>query len=43
MNLINLKNIEKAFGTGEGRVVALKNINLTINEGELIAIMGASG
>ncbi len=39
-NLIELKNICKTY---ENRVEALKNINLTIKKGELIAIIGSSG
>ena len=43
MELIKLTNIEKTYGTGNNKVVALKDINLEINKGELIAIIGASG
>lgn len=43
MNLIELKNIKKVYGKGEASVEALKEINLTIDKGEMIAIMGASG
>jgi putative ABC transport system ATP-binding protein len=41
--LVILENIEKRYdGPGAG-VVALKKINLVINEGEFVAIMGPSG
>lgn len=43
MTLINLKNISKTFGAKDIEVVALRDINLKINEGEMIAIIGASG
>ena len=40
---IELKNVSKAYGTGENRVQVLSNINLTIEEGEFVAIVGFSG
>ena len=43
MSLINLKNISKKFGFKDTEVLALKDINLEINEGEIVAIVGASG
>lgn len=43
MNLIELKNINRYFGQGEHRVHILKDINLTITQGEFIAIIGQSG
>jgi putative ABC transport system ATP-binding protein len=43
MPLIELKNISKNYGRGENSFPALKNINLTIDRGEFVAITGASG
>ncbi|MGG7178288.1 ABC transporter ATP-binding protein [Clostridium paraputrificum] len=43
MNIISLKNISKIYGKGNGETRALKNINLNIEKGEMIAIMGPSG
>lgn len=43
MELINLKGIVREYGSGENIVHALKNIDLSINKGDLIAIMGPSG
>ncbi|MGN1043607.1 MAG: ABC transporter ATP-binding protein [Acutalibacteraceae bacterium] len=43
MNFLELKNIYKTFGRGENEVKALKDINITIEKGELIAITGKSG
>lgn len=40
---LELKNVSKSFGTGADRVEVLKNINLTIEEGEFIAIVGFTG
>lgn len=42
-NMITLKNICKIYGKKENQFFALKNINLTIEKGELIAITGPSG
>lgn len=43
MALIKLENIKKEFGSNDNKVEALKGIDLEINRGELIAIIGASG
>ncbi len=43
MELVKVMDICKSYGKGETRVEALKNINLTINKGEFIAIVGPSG
>lgn len=41
--MIKAENISKIYGTGEGQVVALKQCNLTIQNGEFVAITGISG
>jgi putative ABC transport system ATP-binding protein len=41
--LIEIKNLKKVYHVGEVTVHALKGINLEVNEGEFVAIMGASG
>ena len=41
--LIELTNITRVYGTGEIAVRALDGINLTVEAGEFIAIMGPSG
>ncbi|AYE33631.1 ABC transporter ATP-binding protein [Clostridium septicum] len=43
MELINLKGIIREYGSGENIVHALRGVDLSINSGELIAIMGPSG
>lgn len=41
--LIKVENLKKIYDTGAIQVEALKNINLTIEKNEYVAIMGASG
>ncbi len=41
--MIILKDIHKTYGKGNNSLEALKGINLTINNGEMLAVMGASG
>jgi putative ABC transport system ATP-binding protein len=41
--LIELRDASRVYGAGESLVRALDHANLRIDEGELVAIMGASG
>ena len=41
--MIELKNLSKSFETADGTVNALKNVNLTINDGDIYGIIGMSG
>ena len=41
--MIELKNIYKIYGDGDGEIRALDGVSLTINEGEFVAIVGQSG
>ena len=41
--LIDLRNINKIYRNGDQELKVLKNINLTVEEGEFVAIMGPSG
>ncbi len=43
MNIIELKNIHKYFGQDGNRVHVLKGINLCIEKGDFVAIIGQSG
>ncbi|KLT73614.1 macrolide transporter [Neisseria arctica] len=43
MSLIECKNINRYFGSGDNRVHVLKNINLNIEKGDFVAIIGQSG
>ena len=41
--LLNVEHVTKVFGAGERQFTALKDINLTIREGEFVALLGPSG
>ena len=41
--MIEIKNLSKAFQTADGTVEALKNVSLTINDGDIYGIIGMSG
>ncbi|WP_054520292.1 ABC transporter ATP-binding protein [Thermanaerothrix daxensis] len=41
--IIRTENLKKVYGSGEAQVIALAGINLTIRQGEFVAIMGPSG
>ncbi|TVY00354.1 methionine ABC transporter ATP-binding protein [Paenibacillus cremeus] len=41
--MIQLKGIQKQYGTGAAQVTALKHIDLTVNKGEIFGIIGHSG
>ncbi len=43
MSLIELKNVSKHFHAGETKTMALDEINISIEPGEFVAIMGPSG
>ncbi|RKD35288.1 methionine ABC transporter ATP-binding protein [Lacrimispora algidixylanolytica] len=41
--MIELQNISKVFGTGEGQVHAIDDVTLSIDKGEIFGIIGFSG
>lgn len=43
MEVVKVENLNKSYGTGNTRVDALKDINLTINQGQFVAVVGPSG
>ena len=43
MNLLEVKNICKTYGSGETAVTALKNVSFSVPKGEYTAIVGESG
>jgi putative ABC transport system ATP-binding protein len=38
-----LENVQKQYGTGEAAVFALRGVDFTVDEGELIVLLGPSG
>lgn len=43
MKILELQNVEKIYGEKENQVKALHDINLEVEEGEFVAIVGTSG
>lgn len=41
--LIKMKDVKKIFYSDIGKVEAIKNLNLTLNKGEIVGIVGPSG
>lgn len=43
MEILNVKNLSKVYGSGETEVKALDNVSFSVEKGEFIAIIGPSG
>ena len=43
MALLDIKDLKRGFGSGRRRLEVLKGINLSMEKGELVALMGPSG
>src|SRR3989339_229638 len=43
MSIVSLENVCKTYDIGGGKLAVLKSVNLSISDGEYIAIMGPSG
>ena len=43
MEILRCEDVKKIYGTGNGQVVALDHIDLSVEKGEFVAIVGASG
>ena len=43
MTVLETKELKKYYGTGENRVCALNGINLKVEQGEFLTIVGSSG
>ena len=43
MDLLEVNNISKTYGSGEAAVHALRNVSFSVSKGEYVAIVGESG
>ncbi|NLM35149.1 MAG: ABC transporter ATP-binding protein [Clostridiales bacterium] len=43
MEILRIEGLSKIYGKGENKVEALKDVSLSVNKGEFVAIVGASG
>jgi len=43
MEILKIEGLKKSYGKGENEVKVLKGIDLTINKGEFVAVVGPSG
>lgn len=43
MEILKTEHLCKIYGSAESRVEALRDVNLSVNQGEFVAIVGASG
>lgn len=43
MTILETKNLQKVYGSGETAVYALRGVNLDVERGEFIAVVGTSG
>ena len=43
MDLVKMEHVTKIYGSGDTRVWALDDVNLTVQKGESLAVVGASG
>ena len=43
MEIVKMEHVTMIYGEGNTRVWALDDVNLTVNKGEIVAVVGASG
>lgn len=43
MSLLEIKNIQKKYSTNRGTIQALKDVSLTIRQGEILSLLGVNG
>ena len=43
MDIVKMEHVTKIYGSGDTRVWALDDVNLTVQKGEILAVVGASG
>ena len=43
MEVLEVKELTKIYGSGENQVIALDHVSFQVKKGEFVAIVGASG
>jgi len=43
MSIINITNLHKTYGSGVSKVKALRGLSISVDKGDMIAVMGPSG
>ena len=43
MSMLELRGVSKIYGTGAGEVQALRGVDLSVEAGAMVAVMGPSG
>ena len=43
MSLLEIKNLATSFATEQGKVQAVRGISLSVEQGEIVGIVGESG
>lgn len=43
MSIIKVENLSKVYGKKDNKVIALDNVNIEVEKGEFVAVIGASG
>lgn len=43
MEILRCEGVSKVYGSGDNQVIALDQIDLSVEKGEFVAVMGASG
>ena len=43
MSLVEIRNLTKSYTKGSSTITPLENVDLDINQGELVSLMGTSG
>ena len=43
MSAVSMRCVDKVFGTGDGAVTALRGVDLDVEHGEFVCLIGGSG